>query len=159
MKPTNNALHANRRRWLKLFDASSENSLIKHKRLAAPFLSYAPNGRATILYMGKATGGDWFKRNFHGRVGERIECTERWITAVKNREYHSAFWHFFRELEKLQSNVIWTNVCKIGVRYGNPRGEYLRFQRALAIETLRLELRLYRPTLVVFATGNDFLTI
>jgi hypothetical protein len=49
---------------------------------------------------------------------------------------------------------VWTNICKIGVLRGNPTGEILRAQSELAVASLRSEIEMYRPRLVVFVTGD-----
>jgi len=145
-------------RWLQLFDATGAQ--IDHERLAAPFFSCGPPDKATVLYVGKATGGSWHRDKFQRTVKERLECTSKWIEAVRNGEYRSAYWHLFLELEARaalndrDSAAVWTNICKIGVLQGNPRAHYLAFQRKLAIETLRLEIETYRPRLVFFVTGD-----
>lgn len=149
------SIHGNRHRWLKLFESARRDARLKRSYLAGPFLSYAPNGRVGILYVGKATGRAWHVRKFRGSIKERLRRTKEWIAEVETGEYPFAFWNFFRELSK-HSRVIWTNVCKIGVQRGNPHGRYLEFQRKLAIETLRLEIKSYRPRLVIFATGDDY---
>ncbi|MGC1372632.1 MAG: hypothetical protein WA824_10890 [Candidatus Sulfotelmatobacter sp.] len=84
---------------------------------------------------------------------------------MKTGKYSSAFWSFARALsERLAvtthstiqplQNLVWTNICKIGVLRGNPAGEILRAQSELAAASLRSEIKTYRPRLVVFVTGD-----
>ena len=155
-----NRLTSNRHQWLELF-CNPRNPRINRQKLAAPFLSCSLSKNVPILYVGKATGGDWHMHKFRGSVAERLKCTRDWVAAIKRNEYTSAFWRFAVELSQRASNdsealsnITWTNLCKIGVKDGNPVGEYLTFQHELAVETLGLEIKLYRPKLVVFVTGD-----
>jgi hypothetical protein len=54
----------------------------------------------------------------------------------------------------LFGNLVWSNLCKIGVAKGNPAGAYLGMQFDLATETLREGITAYRPALVVFTSGT-----
>jgi hypothetical protein len=164
--------------WLKLFEEMRNSPRINPNRLAAPFLSvpppeYDPVAVPSVLYFGKATGGDWYSENFRlsPTVDDRHNCTINMLEEeVKTGRYHSAFWHFALELSRkiapegrhvqpLQ-NLVWTNICKIGVVMGNPTGRLFAAQRDLARETLKWEIHRYRPSLVFFVTGDyhhDFL--
>lgn len=168
------------REWLKEYSVMCDSREIDSAELAAPFFSVATPGRRwpTMLYVGKATGGCWFRDSFLNcagqapgcRVSERIELTERWLKAVRSgnsRDYRSDFWDFGNQLEELAAEVagqksqpfrhlIWSNIAKIGRRDRNPHGAYFRLQKALAIRTLRAEVEAYRPSLVYFATGDDY---
>jgi hypothetical protein len=157
--------------WLSLFHSIGHPRA--RGRIAAPFLSvppadYDPIAVPSILYVGKATAGNWSRRSFlrSPTVKERHQCTvdflERWVRTGK---YNSAFWSFARALsERLAfathstiqplQNLVWTNICKIGVLRGNPTGEILRAQSELAVASLRSEIRMYRPRIVVFVTGD-----
>jgi hypothetical protein len=140
--------------------------------LAAPFLSvppknYDPAAIPSVLYVGKATGGDWYRDSFvrSPTVRERRLTTTSFLDQdVKTGSYRSAFWDFALKLsaqvaeinssavEPLQ-NIVWTNISKIGVCSGNPGGACLKAQRELSVRTLRLEITEYDPTLIVFVTG------
>jgi len=160
------------RSWLHLFDRIFANAAAR-RRLAAPFLSVPPAGYdparvPSILYSGKATAGNWWLSTYLGSrtVKERRQCTADFLEKyVKTGEYSSAFWRFARGLSECVAattksnvepfqNLVWTNICKIGVKQGNPNGYVFRAQRELAIESLRLEIERYRPRLVVFVTGD-----
>jgi hypothetical protein len=160
------------RSWLSLFDRIFANAPAR-RRLAAPFLSVPPAGYdptrvPSILYVGKATAGNWWLSTYLGSrtVKERRQCTTDFLEKyVKTGEYSSAFWRFAQVLservaattksniEPLQ-NFVWTNTSKIGVRRGNPTGYVFRAQSELAVESLRFEIKKYRPRLVVFVTGD-----
>ena len=62
-------------------------------------------------------------------------------------------WEKWNQKIKPLENLVWTNICKIRCLRRNPSGEIFRAQRSLALETLRLEIDLYRPSLIYFASG------
>lgn len=157
-------------RWLKLFDELLRRPNVNPDRVAAPFVSVAPPNYnpaliPSVLYVGKATGGDWHRERYKRSpsVSDRRKCTAEWLESVKAKDYCSPFWQFAlglssrlgakakHRIEPLQ-NMVYTNICKIGVLDGNPSGECFAAQRDLAIETLRLEIEEYLPSLVVFVT-------
>ena len=160
--------------WIKLFFEARSSPNIDPDQLAAPFLSvppagYDPKSMPSILYIGKATKGDWDRDSFllSPTIEERRACTIDFLdNYVKTRKYDSAFWRFVLDLsrqaalnngadiEPLQ-NIVWTNICKLGVLKGNPEGVYYEFQHALALDTLRSEIEAYRPSLAVIVT-NDY---
>lgn len=56
-------------------------------------------------------------------------------------------------------NLVWSNICKVGVCEGNPQGKHRDVfleQQQLAADTLKAEVAEYRPRLVLFATGDQF---
>ena len=134
--------------------------------VAAPFLSSAdrflagPEGRA-ILLVGKATDGQWkiedfdpdTKCHYSERVEERCLTARAFVEKMRD-EPKSAFWRFWRDLNQIGSPVIWTNLSKIGIQSGNPRGWYLQEQSELAVRTLKAEIAEYRPSLVVLVTSD-----
>jgi hypothetical protein len=154
-------------KWLKEFRKLQK----RHRRqIAAPFLSvkprhYDPTKIPSILYVGKATQGRWFLEKFRKSVSvnewskRTRECMDE---SVKT---NSGFLRFARRLSAATSkrvghqgeplsNLIWTNLCKIGTLSGNPDRSLRDAQHDLAIETLRREIRTYKPKLIVFATGD-----
>lgn len=158
--------------WLSLFDTFFGHPPVRG-RIAAPFLSvppadYDPIAVPSILYVGKATAGSWYITRFlrSRTVNDRRQCTADFLERyVKTGGYSSAFWRFAHTLsERLATtghcriqplqNLVWTNICKIGVRQGNPTGYVVRAQSELAVESLRFEIKIYRPRLVVFVTGD-----
>ena len=147
-------------------------------RIAAPFLSVLPEDARFILYIGKATSGEWYKHELcrypastsaknsaTDKIELRHECTKTFLKE-EAPSYNSGFWHFARKLdsaaaEKWKSktrmplqHIGWTNICKIGTVQGNPEGHLFERQRSLAIETLRLEIELYKPRLICFVTWD-----
>ncbi len=144
--------------------------------VAAPFFSVAPrkyNSQETnILYVGKATAGEWNENNnfqrrassgLVGRITERRNQNRSFVESCAMSKKRSApgFWSFAHQLSEVVNggscdlrNLVWTNLCKIGVLKENPSGEVLKRQRELAIDTLRAELRIYNPDLIVFVTAN-----
>jgi len=141
-------------------------------RIAGPFFSvapanYDPMAVPSILYVGKATAGPWGLSDFLSSptVTERHEFTTDFLEEINTGEYSSAFWRFAHDLSDqialtsgrpihgLQ-NLVWTNLCKIGVVRNNPSGEILQAQGDLATEFLRLEIQTYRPKLIVLVTGD-----
>jgi hypothetical protein len=155
-------------RWIELFWTMTRDRTLNQALLAAPFLSvaledYKRNRDLTILYVGKATGRSWYRAEFEADpcVAERQTRTREFIWDVADRQYRSAFWHFARRLSDITntqkepfSNLIWSNLAKIGVTNGNPTGRYLQMQTDLAIETLIAEIECYRPALIVFASSD-----
>ncbi len=99
-----------------------------------------------VLYTGKATAGPYEPNpednNFFG-------CNT------------GAFWSFARRLNRLTrgdpdelANIAWSNLCKIGTRYGNPDDVLVKAQADLAVETLRQEWIELKPTLVICVAEN-----
>jgi hypothetical protein len=99
-------------------------------------------------------------------VTERHEFTADFLEEeINTGEYSSAFWRFAHDLSKQVAltshrpirglqNLVWTNLCKIGVVRNNPSGEILQAQGDLATECQRLEIQTYRPKLIVLVTGD-----
>lgn len=157
-------------KWLKLFEELYAYPNLRG-RLAAPFLSappagYDPSARPSVLLVGQATMGNWYKTAYlkQKSATERRRCTLDYLEcrAPTNR---GAFWTFARKLSnalmegnnssKSFQNLVWTNVCKLGDIKTNSRClQIFNSQRDLAVETLRLEIATYRPKLIVFVTGD-----
>lgn len=141
--------------------------------LTRPILTVAPEGYApqripSVLYVGKAAGrneADTEDLNAGQLRQKTKDFLRRWASegyvgpsfcgfglrlseALKPR-------HACHNVATLQ-NLVWTNVCKIGVVEGNPRDKVYESQRELAIETLRAEITYYQPRLVFWATNNDY---
>lgn len=75
---------------------------------------------------------------------------------------HPGFWEFalnvaaeFGDSDRNPKNLVWSNVFKIGSETGDPGIRSTRLQNALAIETLKLEIKEYRPQLVLFCPGFE----
>ena len=139
--------------------------------LAGPFLStpdpdQVEDTHFSIMLVGQATKGNWFLPQFEEcrerklSIEDRVmQCREHTLDFQADGHYrkfkNSDFWRFMRDLkEALDTQVIWTNLAKIGLQYGNPRGQVLSDQSDLAIATLRAEVREYRPQLVVLVSGG-----
>jgi hypothetical protein len=165
------------RKWIDLFDdlrLAPDTST----QIAAPFLSIRTTEERSILYVGKATAKDWYRDDcafgpphpsnqeaMNARIKERHECAKEFVQN-EAPAYNSGFWQFARELNveaakkwKLPlgnplQHITWTNICKIGALKGNPSGLLFRRQQDLAIETLRQEIKSYRPQLICFVTWN-----
>ena len=162
--------------WLVLFEtmqSSPETYGIRAGALAAPFLSasstnYRPESPGTVLLVGKATAG----RNTLGGAAVRdtynVETVKlRTLAVIEEvllKEYGSSWWRFARRLSENVarataqecspfSNLVWTNLIKIGVVSGNPSAAYIRPQAELAENTLLAEAAFYRPALMVLSTG------
>lgn len=162
-------------KWIGLFDKLQGDSDFVGQT-AAPFLSVPVTESRSILYVGKATAGDWDwepgdflkipKVRLNDRIEDRRELTRRFLREWAEAKYNSGFWHFARKLNDVAADkwkvpvrsslqhIIWTNICKIGARKGNPRSLLLAKQRDLSVETLRAEIRSYKPDLVCFVTWD-----
>lgn len=161
--------------WISLFSKLRAGAFprIRGAGLAAPFLStpcaeYEPGGQDTIMLVGKAT----FNVNTVGMreigndytVDDAKERTRSALDAVGEHGEHSAFTSFMLDLSKAAanafgkqkpqfSNMIWSNLAKIGQIGRNPSGPLIDAQDHLAVATLVAEVETYRPRLVIFATG------
>jgi hypothetical protein len=167
---TVSSLDAIAARWIELFDELRCGPRIKDQ-VAAPLLTVPALESRSILYVGKATSKDWneddsvYGNTMEARIRERRKCTRKFIQE-EAASYNSGFWQFARELNVEAAgkwrlpirnpvqHITWTNICKIGTTKGNPTGVLFSKQRDLAVETLRREIRLFRPQLICFATGN-----
>lgn len=163
--------------WIDLFDELCCAPNIKDQ-IAAPFLSIPAPDMRSVLYVGKATskdgpGGDApFGQPYPGdkqargaRIKERREATKKFLEEIAPT-YNSGFWQLAGELNVAIAkayelpaattlrHITWTNLCKIGALKGNPSGLLFRRQRDLAVETLRVEIELYKPQLIWFATWD-----
>jgi hypothetical protein len=133
--------------------------------LNGPHITFKPDGydleRKTVLYVGKALGN----RTRNGDLPSPEACQNefrRFLEDVVSGEYGSAFWNFALELSQRLAaqegprlrNLVWSNICKIGVQKGNPGKEIFEEQKCLAIETLRAEIKYYKPSVVMWVTGN-----
>jgi hypothetical protein len=152
---------------------------LNHNYFAAPFISCELDGYHTtrgskILYVGQATAGDWFleqyleeknletNQGFEKSLQERLLCTKRFF---KGGGRNSQFWRFAKKLSGSGSqngaaliepleNLVWSNLVKIGVKNGNPKGLYYIKQKDIAVQTLRLEIQYYKPDLIYIAHGR-----
>ena len=134
--------------WMKLYSDLQNHPDrfgINFENVAGLFLSdfpknYTVHTENRILFVGKATGKDWFKNDYPNTVEGRKRCTRDFLEGhIETGEYNSAYWNFARRLSYLASdtdaspspvfkNLIWTNLAKIGVQKGNPNGKYLQLQ-------------------------------
>lgn len=152
--------------WIKLHD--DLGGVFERQKLAAPFVSIREEGdlgavKSPILLVGKATKGDWEMDQFQSRKGEplskrldeRRQATLRHLAWRRTEDRRaSAFWRFRSGLEKISQPVIWTNLAKIGAVKLNPHWLFLQKQSELAQQTLRAEIKEYRPVLVVLITNT-----
>lgn len=132
----------------------------------APFFSAASNRhRKQILFVGKATDGDWcpdsygsaLRKSRDDAISERLRCNRKFVQSVGNK---TAFWALFHRLTGISQEFgleggIWSNVAKIGSKKGNPSGLLLSAQADLAERTLRAEVEEYQPELIFFVAGSD----
>jgi hypothetical protein len=142
--------------------------------ISAPFLSsslpgYVPGGTGTIMLVGKATSGDNTLgsspvRGTYDATTVKLR-TPAVVEEVLQGVEGSAWWRFARHLSDIAyravgtegspyTNMIWTNLIKIGVPRGNPPARLANLQADLAVETLLAEVKEYRPALLVMATGH-----
>jgi hypothetical protein len=146
--------------WMNLFRRVQENG-----QVAGPFLSVNSAERCAVLLVGKATRGAWYREKLQGSttVQEWRQQTSEFIRGEIEAGYTTPFWSFARTLQQELRphsegrglpNIVWSNLCKLGVINGNPEGAVLKLQRELAIETLRAEIAEYAPNLVVFLTSG-----
>ncbi len=155
--------------WPEWFDLYNLLSAKKEyaNQLAGLFVGHVPTGFADqpkkILYVGKATRGQ-FRRpadtsddptNFDWT----LQLHQKYAAELFADLRCGGFWPFADKISKemdsdSRSNLAWTNLCKMGMTTKNPSDKLIDFQKSLAIQTLRAEIDLYRPDLVVFVTNN-----
>ncbi len=141
-------------------------------RMTAPVFSVSAPDTRMVLYVGKATAGDWPTKKRSGdpieaRISERREAAEDFPRdCVESGKYTSAFWTLAKQINELAADrwrlplgsklqhVAWTNMCKIGAKRGNPGRRLFDIQRDLAVKTLRQEVKVYRPELIWFVTWD-----
>ncbi|MBB5373001.1 hypothetical protein [Acidocella aromatica] len=155
--------------WIELYYKMSRAPDLVAEKLAAPFLSTLTeenkqNHSRNVLYIGKATAKDWYKPNFEAEptVQARHQKTCEFLQWIEGGGSTSAFWRLGKRFNDLMaqkqtaslSNLIWTNIAKIGVDRGNPSRTYLRHQQELAILTLIEEIKGYKPKLIVFVSSD-----
>ena len=122
-----------------------------NKELSGPFTCYAPSGfedqKRRILYIGKATGGEF----------DGDDACERSFNGT------TAFWDFARSISRLADpnctdlqNLAWSNIFKQGVLRGNPTGKIAETQRASAIQSLQEEVNQLQPHLIVLVNAGYY---
>jgi hypothetical protein len=156
-------------KWISLFDELRCDPQLKDQ-ISGPFLSAPATDARSILYVGKATFGNFYrddsasaKLTIEEKIRERHEVTRHFIKE-EAPHYPGGFWPFARELNTALANrwkspaggplqhITWTNICKIGALNGNPSGVLFEKQRNLAADTLREEISSYHPLLICFVT-------
>jgi hypothetical protein len=154
----------------------------RFNNLAGPQLSAEPEHYFTqpgkrVLLIGKATRGEFYRtefeladevnspNRFEKLVSERLSRTKAFLQEVTSGNYSSAFWKLASKLNEQAtngkenkngglSNLVWSNLIKIGVENGNPSPKYIRPQVDASIEMLRAELNYYKPDLIFASTGT-----
>jgi hypothetical protein len=144
--------------WLTLHERLSA---VRSERLAGLFPGYKPDGyeahKTRILYVGKATAGP-FVADLSLLPGRDLEQQKAFAKVCFYR-ITGGFWQFAERLSTAlggdnRSNLVWSNLCKIGTHTGNPSDELVGLQQELAIKTLRAEIVEYNPTIVVFVSNQ-----
>jgi hypothetical protein len=144
--------------WLTLHERLSA---VRSERLAGLFPGYKPDGyeehKTEILYVGKATAGPFVDES-SSSPGRDLE-QQRAFAKVCFYLTQGGFWNFAERLCTAlgcdnRSNLVWSNLCKIGTDLGNPSDELVGLQQELGITTLRAEIDEYNPSIVVFVSGQ-----
>jgi hypothetical protein len=143
--------------------------LLFPERLVTPHLTVRPDGYdpkriPSVLYVGQATGPNDAEDG--SPSAKEIRQKLRNFLKRKPSDPETGFWRFalllsnalknhtgHPEIAPLQ-NLVWTNICKIGVCKFNPSGAIYEGQRELAVQTLQAEIKVYKPTLIYWATNN-----
>lgn len=174
-------LRDNELKYIELYKDLLSRRDLDANRLAAPFISSPMEGYwespLRVMYVGKATGGEWgydvfsFEElAFQGGIeptaflDKTKSCTRKFLGWVGEGRYNPAFWRFAHKLSQEAyaiggttgrplANLLWTNVAKLGVKEGNPGGQYLWSQVDLARAMLKAEVQHYRPHAIVICTG------
>jgi len=65
-------------KWIELFNGLNDDPNFRD-RIAAPFLSVPPEDARSILYIGKATSGEWYKHDYlcHPSLHAREKTSKR----------------------------------------------------------------------------------
>lgn len=114
-----------------------------------------------VLYVGKATEGSFGadQLDFSQANVERTREVARSVFEQQIGRSGPTFWGFANAAARSAnaavpplSNLIWSNIAKIGALSGPPTGRLLDDQLTLAEETLRAEIHRYQPSLVIFVT-------
>ncbi len=155
-------------KWVEKF---AEMQKLFRGQLVTPHLTVPPDGYnpkriPSVLFVGQATGPNEAEEGNPSaeEIRDKIGAFQR--DAALRPHPRSGFWRFalclsdalkrqtgHADIAPLQ-NLVWTNICKIGVRRGNPPKQIYEFQRELAIHTLRAEIASYKPKLVYWATWD-----
>jgi hypothetical protein len=161
-------LHVLQEKWAEKFDRMRR---LFPGEVTRPHLTVAPDGYAperipSVLYVGKAVGPNEPELENLNAMQLRQKTSEFLKRFASNQYRGSAFCDFglrlsaalnrhagHLEIAPLQ-NLVWTNICKIGVCKGNPPDLVYECQRDLAIQTLRAEIAFYQPRLVFWATNT-----
>jgi hypothetical protein len=145
---------------------------LKNAQISAPFMSSDSglhNAQHRLLFIGQATGRGWYDKEFmyehnldtpYASIISERQARNRTFVSDNGRR-NGLFWHTFREMSRKlgnadgeHSNALWSNIAKIGVSSGNPKGMLLSLQSDLAARTLQSEISAYHPSVVVFASGE-----
>jgi len=146
-------------RWLSLYQTFASEGL----DVAAPFTEFVPDDfklqSRKILYIGKATKGSCDKELFDQAALKSSSAarqqSENFSRAVFESRYDRSgpsFWGFANDLAKALnpnvtglSNLVWSNICKIGSAHGNAEGRVLDEQVVLAVESLKTRFEICSP--------------
>ena len=94
--------------------------------------------------------------------------TDSWSASQEYNTKRSAFWRCVRnvtmslnivesECENWSSHLVWSNLYKVSpASGGNPNSALRNAQLDGCVELLKLELRTYRPSRLLFLTGMDW---
>src|ERR1700722_8426606 len=140
--------------WLTLYNFLNKARVVfgTNIELSAPFFSDDSGSHDAphrLLYVGQATSGSWYDREFdqhtmaNPSLQERIaERKGRNRDAIEGEFWGRGFWLTFRSMSealenqpKEHANALWTNLAKIGVSHGNPEGLLRSIQSDLASRT------------------------
>jgi len=154
--------------WLALYSSL----LDKGFPVSAPFLPLVPSEfkkqSKTVLYIGKATNGACDRTAFDSALAtssdlarNQSESFSRAVFEGKVGRRGASFWGFANDLAealnpKIENlgNLSWSNICKIGSDKGNPKDCMLTDQIPLAVRTLRHEIALLKPTIIVCVANS-----
>jgi hypothetical protein len=155
--------------WPKWVAKYQKLSLRWPSQVAGPFVSAAHASYVDqpkrFMLVGRATGGKYEREDF--RTDEASHESDLLLERKKlNRrlvEEHpksSKFWQAFMRGSQLCGggdgfiNAVWSNLAKVGFNDRDVNDELMAAQSDLATETLKLELAVYRPTLIHFVTNS-----
>jgi len=142
-------------KWVEKF---AEMQKLFRGQLVTPHLTVPPDGYnpkriPSVLFVGQATGpneaeeGNPSAEEIRDKIGAfQRDAALRLSDALKRQTGHA-------DIAPLQ-NLVWTNICKIGVCKKNPPVEIYEGQRELSVKTLQAEIKVYKPKLVYWATGR-----
>jgi hypothetical protein len=119
--------------------------------------NYQPGQLGSLLCVGTCAGP---RGKRVGSGYDRLasaEASKKWMSDINRNNPTSAFWQFFRQIDRTCQAIAWTNVCKMDrVNGKNPLPREFSDVAAICMAALEEEIEALAPHVTVFATSDSY---